>query len=264
LYAKTNANRELARLSSESVPGASAELTFYRMIGAQDGLGRLPGEPRPLLALLYPVQPKVTEAMLETWLGEVAALVDADGEALVLWYEVEGQRYVQLVKYRDYQRNRNDWDAKSAYPAPSGWESEVDSDTVRYPNGVRTAHLRMLDRVDREIEKAVRTSDSPPPSEPTETEREILRTLKAVAAYAFDYARDLEHIRALAVDFPAVDLLAQAKAWRTYKLDKPLLKRSNPRSQFRNWCANALRYSTPKEGPPAYDYSRDPGFERGA
>jgi hypothetical protein len=72
-------------------------------------------------------------------------------------------------------------------------------------------------------------------------ERAVLHELKQVPGWPSDYAKDLAFIRTLAVDYPQVDLLEQAKRWRTYKLDKPLKPKSNPRLQFRNWCEIAAR-----------------------
>jgi len=80
------------------------------------------------------------------------------------------------------------------------------------------------------------------PQDATETERQALKTLKAVENYPFDYKKDLELIRLLAVDYPQLDVLDQVKRWATYKLDKPLKKKSNPRSQLRNWFNKAVEF----------------------
>lgn len=109
-----------------------------------------------------------------------------------------------------------------------------------------------------------------PPSLSLE-ERQILNILKGVKGYPFDYQKDLEYLRMLAVDFPSVDLLREAKRWATYKLDKPLSKRSNPRLQFRRWCENSVRFAKNMEvvnGPHRRDArpdARDPseGAQRG-
>ena len=61
--------------------------------------------------------------------------------------------------------------------------------------------------------------------------------------------KDPSWIHRLATEFPAVDLVAEARRWRDYKLDKPLDRKSSPRSQFRNWVSIAAR--TAKENPPA-------------
>lgn len=75
-----------------------------------------------------------------------------------------------------------------------------------------------------------------------ESERIILQTLKSVPDYPFNYEKDLEFIRALFVDFPSLDILEQTKAWSTWLIGKPLKKNSNPRSQIRNWCKNAVKW----------------------
>lgn len=82
-------------------------------------------------------------------------------------------------------------------------------------------------------------------AEPTTSEREVLAILKSVDHYKFDFTKDLLFLRRLLVDFPSVDLLAEAKKWRDYKLDKPLAKNSSPRSQFRNWVGNSAQHSNP-------------------
>ncbi len=110
----------------------------------------------------------------------------------------------------------------------------------------------------------------------TPYEAQVLRELKAVPGYPFDLEKDLAHIRCLAEDFPGIDLLAEAKRWRAYKLDKPLLKNSKPRLQFRRWCEIAAarpegaRRSKREEGSkrgkiggdPAEPHA-DPGAESG-
>ena len=86
----------------------------------------------------------------------------------------------------------------------------------------------------------------------TPQEQAILTELASVAKYPFDESKDLEAIRTLASDYPAIDLLAEAKAWRAYKLDVPLVDNSRPRSQFRKWVSNV----TPK--PRAAPSQRNP------
>jgi len=64
----------------------------------------------------------------------------------------------------------------------------------------------------------------------------ILAVLKNINGYPFDPAADIKYLVTIAGEFQTLDLLATAKAWAVYKLDKPLEKKSNPRSQFRRWC----------------------------
>jgi hypothetical protein len=64
----------------------------------------------------------------------------------------------------------------------------------------------------------------------------ILAELQKVKGYPMDPVTDIKYLIALAKDFPNLDLLQQVKTWAVYKLDKPLERKSNPRSQFRRWC----------------------------
>lgn len=70
-------------------------------------------------------------------------------------------------------------------------------------------------------------------------EQSILDEFVQVAGYPLEAEKDLAHIRKLAADYPNIDILAEAKKWATYKLDKPLDRKSNPRSQFRTWVSRA-------------------------
>ena len=84
----------------------------------------------------------------------------------------------------------------------------------------------------------------------TPLEQSILDELASVNGYPYDESKDLPHIRKLAADFPQIDLLREAKAWATYKLDKPLDAKSNPRSQFRTWCSRAKPAPATPQRPP--------------
>ncbi len=90
--------------------------------------------------------------------------------------------------------------------------------------------------------------DAPLP-DATETERLVLAELKQVKGYPLDFVKDLEHIRALETDFPTLDLVAEAKRWRVYKMDKPLKPKSNARLQFRNWCEISAKRRA-RDAPP--------------
>ena len=84
----------------------------------------------------------------------------------------------------------------------------------------------------------------PQTSSPNTTieERKALNTLSQVENYPFDYEKDLQFIRDLSVEFPEIDICEEIKKWRTYKIDKPLKKKSNPRLQLRNWMAKAVEF----------------------
>lgn len=87
---------------------------------------------------------------------------------------------------------------------------------------------------------------STPSSNISNDERDILKTLKGIEGYPLDYKTDLEYIRQLLVDFPQINIREEIRKFATYKLDKPLKKKSNPRLQIRNWMTNAEKFK--KEG----------------
>lgn len=105
-------------------------------------------------------------------------------------------------------------------------------------------------------ESRVEKSSSPPPSpsprnpDATQTEREVLKALSTIPGWPLDWGIDLAHIRQLAVDYPAVDLLTEAKKLGDYLKDKPLKRKSNPRLRFRNWCEKAQGWAKPKSAAP--------------
>ncbi len=66
----------------------------------------------------------------------------------------------------------------------------------------------------------------------TENEELFLNTLSQIENYPLDREKDLEMYKTLAKRYPELDLLEAIEQWRIYKLDNPLEKNSNPRSQI--------------------------------
>jgi len=69
----------------------------------------------------------------------------------------------------------------------------------------------------------------------TPIEKEILKVLRAVPGYPYDFMDTITYIRELSVEFPRVDMLEEVKKKATWWKDKPLGKSSNPHLQLRNW-----------------------------
>lgn len=76
-----------------------------------------------------------------------------------------------------------------------------------------------------------------------EGEKRLLAALREVPGYPFDPEKDVLFATQLVADFPSVDLAGEARKWAAYKLDRPFNARSSPRSQFRTWVSNALRFA---------------------
>jgi hypothetical protein len=82
-------------------------------------------------------------------------------------------------------------------------------------------------------------------------EQAILDYLKIeIPNYSYNEKKDLMHIRALQVDFPAVNILDVLKDWRAWLIDRPLTNKSNPRSQIRTWVKNQSKWSKDKQKQP--------------
>ncbi|SHF74860.1 Helix-turn-helix domain-containing protein [Desulfofundulus australicus DSM 11792] len=76
---------------------------------------------------------------------------------------------------------------------------------------------------------------------PSGKEAEFISVLKTIKGYPLDLEKDLSFYQKLRELFPDVNIIEEAKKWAVYKMDKPLKKNSNPRSQFRNWLEIASK-----------------------
>jgi hypothetical protein len=234
-------------------------LLFIGCFSNADDEGRLPGNPAFLRSVIFPY-----DDLSITEVRQMRDRIAATCKNFVT-YAVDGNEYIAFRKWREYQSVR--YPQPSKYPAPpeqndcdSPTEGEAGSLTqdcgktdATLPqacvNDVSASRSSCLDQVSDEVEVEVEVKRSTQdevdlPPDATPTERLILHEFKQIKGYPLDVPTDLEHIRALAVDFPTVDLLDEAKKWRTNKLDKPLKPKSNPRLQFRNWCANAAKWQS--------------------
>jgi hypothetical protein len=90
-----------------------------------------------------------------------------------------------------------------------------------------------------EPEPAPRLELAPEP-DTTPVEREILRVLStAGGGYKYDYKLDIVQIRALSVEFPHTDILAEVKKMASWLMDKRPDKTKNSRLFLRNWVVKA-------------------------
>lgn len=72
-------------------------------------------------------------------------------------------------------------------------------------------------------------------------EAQFLSILSSVENYPLDIEKDVAFLKKLKELFPNVDVVGEIRKWAVYKLDKPLKKNSNPRSQIRNWMEIASK-----------------------
>ena len=125
-----------------------AKLLYSWMIAHADNLGRMPGEPAEVRATVIPREPEVTDEWVAVWLAEMHTL------GLIVWFEFDGMRYVQLTGWDKHQRLTGNMRRKSDYPEPpaammaeasrkSCWPNENGRET----NGVQTACERGISGV---------------------------------------------------------------------------------------------------------------------
>lgn len=87
---------------SEKLAAASAEAErlYWRMATHCDDEGRAEDDPVLMAAFLFPRSPQVDGDQVDVWLDELAAL------GLIVRYEVDGDRYLAVTRWTDYQKPR--------------------------------------------------------------------------------------------------------------------------------------------------------------
>ncbi len=97
---------------------------------------------------------------------------------------------------------------------------------------------------------------------PTPEEQAVIDVLESVEGFPKDTERTLDLVRALAEDFPTLNLLEEAKNWWTWRLDKPIKKKkANPRLAFRNWCRISAEGKYRRPQAPPLDTHEYPKYE---
>lgn len=227
-------------------------LLFIGCFSNADDEGRTPGNPAFLRSVIFPYDDLSIEEVRQMR-DRVAAVC----ENFTLYSSGEDE-YIAFRRWRKHQKPR--YPQPSNYPPPPwGREGNTSSDlppqdcgqmdeTFPQPcgNGATTDQDRSGSDQDRlgkdQDRRSAQDEAEPAPVDAAPTERLILSELRKVQRYPLDTPKDLDFIRSLSLDFPTLDILAEAKKWRAYKLDKPLAPKSNPRSQFRNWCDKAVKW----------------------
>jgi len=90
----------------------------------------------------------------------------------------------------------------------------------------------------------------------TEDEAEFIEILKGVKSYPLDRERDRDLHQTLTQRYPELDILDVARDWATYKLDKPLDAKANPRSQLNTACKKAQEWGKNKKPQKQYTHQR--------
>lgn len=76
----------------------------------------------------------------------------------------------------------------------------------------------------------------------TKEEEEFISILRTVENYPLDREKDVEMFQKLKAKYPTLNILETTKDWAIYKMDKPLKKGDNPRSQLNTSCGNYIKW----------------------
>lgn len=100
-------NKQLRKVSLE------ADYLFERCIPHLDREGRLEGDPEVVRAAVCPLRPEMTPEKVEE------ALLELHHMELVIWYEVEGEKYLAFPGFKNHQTGMKfDREAPSRIPNP--------------------------------------------------------------------------------------------------------------------------------------------------
>ena len=124
------------------------------------------------------------------------------------------------------------------------------SEALANLSGTLPIHSPILDKT--RLDDTIQAAKPKTPAQPallediTELERTILKELQEIPTHPYDYKKDLDQIRKLAVDFPSVDLLATAKIMAAWLTDHPGKK--SGRLRLRIFCETASQKSPSRYG----------------
>jgi hypothetical protein len=105
IYWKISYCKQLVRCS------LFAQLLFTWLIPNADDLGRLEGDPEVIKGMIFPYH-KITPKQIGN------ALTELHREGLIIWYQINESRYIQIPNFTIYQKLRKDREYSSDYPEP--------------------------------------------------------------------------------------------------------------------------------------------------
>lgn len=107
------------------------------------------------------------------------------------------------------------------------------SETETFGKHMENEQTRMINNDKNEKEDIVILS---------EDENKFISILSKIENYPLDRKKDLEMYHSLDERYPELDLLEAIEDFRQYKMDKPLQKKSNPRSQINTSFKNYVKW----------------------
>lgn len=112
---------------SEKVNSLSlfGRLLYTWMIPHADDFGRLPGSPAKVRALVVPMADETVKDVEE-------ALADMHRKGLIIWYEVNGEKFIQITNFEKHQQGLHKR-TKSKFPEPPDEFREIPGNSEEFP-----------------------------------------------------------------------------------------------------------------------------------
>lgn len=110
------------KVNSLSVFG---RLLYTWMIPHADDFGRLPGSPVKVRALVVPMADETIKDVEQ-------ALKDMHKHGLIIWYEVDGERFIQITNFEKHQQGLHKR-TKSKFPEPPDEFREIPGNSEEFP-----------------------------------------------------------------------------------------------------------------------------------
>lgn len=190
-----------------------AENLYYRIYVNTDDFGLYHANPKILKGQVYTLR-GISIKTIEKRLNELIKI------KLIKIYEINNEKYLEIVDFGNHQTFRKDYNRKYEYPKPTKYLH----DFVRS----RTESPTKLNKNNINKEKGII--------------KEIFECLIEVENYPLEFQKDKSHIEKLIEEFPEVDALEVIKKLCANWLDYPLNKKSRPRVQIRRWFVNQKKW----------------------
>lgn len=200
-------------LKSEKLAAASAEAErcYWRLSTHCDDAGRAEDDPRLFAAYLFPLNDDITGPVVDGWLAELARL------GLIVRYEVDGRRFLEVAKWADYQKPNRPTPSKNP-PPPCVLSDDSVSDHAPLTPGVEWSGVG-----DGEGDNAARK-----------------RATRPTQSFAIDDA-----LRAWGAEkVPGVDLDREREAWLDWCAAKGQSYKDH-RAAFQTWCRRSFSFQKP-------------------
>jgi len=199
-----------------------AENLYYRIYVNTDDFGLFHADPEILKGQIYTLRKDISVAIIQNRLDELIEI------ELIKIYKYNSETYLEIVDFEKHQTFRKDYTRKYDYPKPDTKSYEPVQNRTESPTNINEIKLK-----ETKLKEDKGCKD-------------ILNLLSKVKDYPFNEERDRKFIEALITEFPDLDALEEIKKKCAWWLSNPLLKKSNPHLQIRNWFINARKYL--KEG----------------